>query len=99
MVTSAGRPDPRIGLRRPVSDFLYLVVADLDGGLAAEDGYQHLELARVLVDLGDLAREVRQRAGDHLHLLADRELRGGPRPLGGLAMQEAVDLGRREGDR
>src|SRR4051812_39716697 len=36
------------------SNFLHLVVADLHRGLATEDGYQHLELGRVLVDLGDL---------------------------------------------
>src|SRR4051812_10940765 len=42
-----------------MSDLLHLVVADLDGGLAAEDGYQDLQLRRVLVDLRDLAREVR----------------------------------------
>ena len=40
-------------------NLLDLVVPDLDGRLAPEDGYQDLELARVLVDLGDLAGEVR----------------------------------------
>src|SRR4051794_9046386 len=38
-----------------MSDLLYLVVPDLDGRLAPEDGYQHLELGRVLIDLRDLA--------------------------------------------
>src|SRR5690349_6955773 len=42
------------------SNLLHLVVAHLDRRLAAEDGYQDLELAGVLVDLRDLAREVRQ---------------------------------------
>src|SRR5690242_9043461 len=78
------------------SNFLHLVVADLHRGLASEDGYQHLELRRVLVDLGNLAREVRQRAGDHLDGLADRELRAARDADGLLAVQEAVDLGLRE---
>jgi hypothetical protein len=38
-----------------ISDLLHLVVPDLDRSLAAEDGNEHLELRRVLVDLGDLA--------------------------------------------
>src|SRR5690349_3160598 len=41
-----------------ISDLLHLVVPDLHGRLAPEDGDQDLELAGVLVDLGDLAREV-----------------------------------------
>src|SRR3954471_20373622 len=80
-------------------DLLDLVEADLDRRLAAEDRHQDLELGRVLVDLGDLSREVRQRARDDLDRLADLELclrRG----LGGdLAVQQAVDLGLRERDR
>src|SRR2546427_13010640 len=67
-------------------DLLHLVEADLDRGLAAEDRNQHLELRRVLVDLGDLAGEVRERAGNDLHGLADRELGARPRPLRGLAV-------------
>src|ERR1700755_2510031 len=47
-------------------DLLDLVEADLDRGLAPEDRDEDLELRRVLVDLGDLAREVRQRARDDL---------------------------------
>src|SRR5690349_10120305 len=80
-------------------DLLDLVEPDLDRRLAAEDRHQHLELGRVLVDLGDLTREIRQRARDDLDRLADLELRlrGGLR--GDLAMQQAVDLGLRERDR
>src|SRR5919107_1897529 len=49
---------------RVALDLLHLVVSHLDGRLAPEDGDQDLQLAGVLVDLRDLAGEVRQRAGD-----------------------------------
>src|SRR3954452_3970475 len=75
------------------SDLLDLVEADLDRRLAAEDRDEDLELRGVLVDLGDLAREVRERARDHLHRLADRELRLRRDLLGDLAVQQPVDLG------
>src|SRR5205085_5889890 len=81
------------------SNLLHLVEAHLDRGLAAEDGYQDLELAGVLVDLGDLAGEVRQRTGDHLDRLADRELGAAARPHFLLAVEKAVDLVLGEGDR
>src|SRR4051812_12462934 len=55
------------------SDLLDLIEADLDRRLAAEDRDEDLELRGVLVDLGDLAREVRERARDDLDRLADRE--------------------------
>src|SRR3954452_8993919 len=73
-------------------DLFYLVVSDLDRRLAAEDRDQHLQLRRVLVDLGDLAGEVGQRARHDLHGLTDGELRSGARPLGGLAVEQAVYL-------
>src|SRR5215203_529465 len=66
---------PRARLRRRYSYLLDLIVANLHRRLAAEDRHQDLELGGVLVDLGDLAREVGQRAGDDLDGLADRELR------------------------
>src|SRR3954451_3912294 len=81
------------------SYLLDLVVAHLDGRLAAKDRYQHLQLARVLVDLGDLAREVRQGAGDDLDRLADVELRAARGPHRDLAVQQTVDLGLRQRDR
>src|SRR5829696_7165918 len=74
------------------SDLLDLVEADLDRGLPAEDRDEDLELSRVLVDLGDLAREVREGAGDDLDRLADRELGARARALGGLTVQQAIDL-------
>src|SRR3954452_17756355 len=74
-------------------DLLDLVEADLDRRLSAEDRHQHLQLRGVLVDLRDLAREVRQRAGDDLDRLADRELRLRRDLRGDLAVQQAVDLG------
>src|SRR5215208_5454085 len=80
-------------------DLLHLVVADLDRRLATKDGYQHLELRRVLVDLGDLAGEVGERAGDDLDGLADRELRAARGAHRDLAMQQPVDLGLGERDR
>src|SRR6266576_1249819 len=48
------------------SNLLHLIKANFNRRLPAEDGYQDLEPAGVLVDLGDLAAEVRQRAGDDL---------------------------------
>src|SRR5437763_4044787 len=80
------------------SNLLHLVEAHLDRGLAAEDGYQDLELAGVLVDLGDLAGEVRQRTGDHLDRLADLELGARARGSGALLVQQAVHLRLRQGD-
>src|ERR671911_1982985 len=83
--------------REPALDLLHLVVVDLDRCLAAEDRDQDLELGGVLVDLGDLAGEVGERAGDHLDRLADRELGAGAGALGGLAVKQPVhlDLGER----
>src|SRR3954453_20691201 len=81
------------------SNLLHLVVPDLDGRLAPEDGYQHLELGRVLVDLRDLTREVGERTGDHLDRFADRELGPARDLLRDLAVQQAVDLGLGERDR
>src|SRR5680860_298954 len=75
-----------------ISDLLHLVETDLDGRLAPEDGYQHLELGGIVVDLGDLAGEVRQRSRDHLDRLADGELGACARALGGLAVEQPVDL-------
>src|SRR6202035_922350 len=75
-----------------MSELLHLVEPHLYGGLSTEDRYQHLQPRGVLVDLGDLAGEVRERAGDDLDGLADREL--GARAGGGgdLLVQQPVDL-------
>src|SRR4051812_8788237 len=81
-----------------MSDLLHLVETDLDRGFAAEDGYQHSEASAVLVDLGDLAGEVRERPGDHLDGLADRELSACARSLGRLAVEQSIDLRLRERD-
>src|SRR3954463_11085743 len=81
------------------SNLLHLVVADLDRGLAAEDGYQDLQLRRVLVDLRDLAREVGERTRDHLDRFADRELGPARNLLRDLAVQQAVHLGLGQRDR
>src|SRR4051812_47585430 len=85
--------------RRYVLDFLHLIVADLDGRLPPEDRDQDLQPRRVLVDLGDLTREVRERAGDDLDRLADGELRTRGGAHRDLAMQQPVDLRLRERDR
>src|SRR5436190_9523381 len=77
-------------------DLLDLVELELDGDLALEDRDQHLQLALVLVDLGDLAVEVRQVAGRDLDAVTHRELGLGLRLLLGLGdgrVQHAVDLG------
>src|SRR5215211_423983 len=60
-------------------DLLDLVEAELDRHLALEDVHEHLELLLVRVDVDDLAVEVGQRAGGHLHRLAERELDLGAR--------------------
>src|SRR3954453_6643766 len=80
-------------------DLLDLVETDLDRRLAAEDRDQDLELRGVLVDLRDLPGEVRQRAGDDLDRLADRELRLRRDLRGDLPVQQAVDLGLGQRDR
>src|SRR5271166_6572274 len=54
----------------------------LDRGLPAEDVDQHLELELVLVDLGDLAREVGKRAFFDPHCLVHLVLETWPAPLG-----------------
>src|SRR4051794_15426155 len=80
-------------------NLLHLVVPDLDRRLAAEDRDENLEPGGVLVDLGDLAGEVGQRAGDDLDGLPDRELRAAGRADRDLAVQQTVDLGLRQRDR
>src|SRR5271165_4211883 len=52
------------------SELFDLVEAYLHGSLATKDRYQDLEPGRVLVDLGDLAGEVREGTGDDLDGLA-----------------------------
>src|SRR3954454_15967704 len=47
-------------------NLFHLVIPALDRSLAAEDRDEDLELGSIFVDLGDLAGEVRERAGDHL---------------------------------
>src|SRR3954469_10773074 len=59
----------RTFLAMAVLDLLHLVEAHLDGRFAAEDANEHLELRGVLVDLRDLAREVRQWARHDLDRL------------------------------
>src|SRR3954467_3427933 len=77
-------------------DLLHLVEADFDRSLAAKDRHKHAKLARVVHHLGDLTREVGERAGHDLDRFADRELCPRARPLGGLALEQTVDLGLRE---
>src|SRR5947199_92334 len=77
-------------------ELLHLVEAELDRNLALEDVDEHLELLLVGVDVDDLAVEVGERAGRHLHRLAERVLdrRAGALAAGGGArLEDAVDLG------
>src|SRR6059058_476595 len=78
--------------------FLDLVERELNGHLALEDVHQHLQLLLVGIDVDDLAVEVGERPGGHLHRLAERELDLGPRALpGGRAgAKDPVDLALRE---
>src|SRR3954468_5698389 len=73
-------------------DLLHLVEADFDRGFTSKDRHKHPKLARIVHDLGDLAREVGQRAGDDLDRLADGELGAGARALGLLTLEQTVDL-------
>src|SRR5690606_29013538 len=64
------------------SDLGDLVEAELDGGLAAEDRHQHLELLALRADLGDGRRQRLERAVGDRDRLADLEVhldRGGRR--------------------
>src|SRR5438270_9158723 len=81
------------------SYLLDLIEPHFDRGLPAEDRYQHLEPLGILVDLRDLAGEVRQRAGDDLDGFADRELGAAARADLLLAVEQAVDLVLGKGDR
>src|SRR5580704_7299977 len=79
-------------------------LADLefDRGLPAEDVDQHLELELVLVDLGDLAREVGKRAFLDPHRLVDLVLEPGAAALRArfgaldLDLEDVLDLPARE---
>src|SRR3954467_14846448 len=79
---------------------LDLVEGQLDGNLALEDVDQHLELLLVRVDVDDLAVEVGQRAGGHLHGFAEPELHLCTRAVAVRAagVQDPVDLCLRERD-
>src|SRR5947208_15944543 len=81
-------------------DLLDHVEAELDRDLALEDVHEHLQLLLVGVDVDDLPVEIGERAGGHLHRLAERELdlRASALTRGGARMQDAIDLGERERD-
>src|SRR5213080_2894125 len=55
----------------PLVELLHVVESDLDRHLPLEDVHHDLELLRVRVHVGDLAIEVRERAGGDLHRLAE----------------------------
>src|SRR5215213_7551840 len=79
---------------------------ELDRRLAAEDVDEDLHLELVLVDLGDLAGEVGERAGLHSHALADLVLELRALLAGGLRAvvlvlgdrQRGFDVATRQGD-
>src|SRR5438477_7218975 len=82
----------------PLVELLHVVETNLDRHLPLEDVHHHLELLAVGVHVGDLAVEVRERAGGDLHRFAQLELdlrprRGGP---AGAGVEDPVDLGLRE---
>src|SRR3954471_22521122 len=77
-------------------DLLHLVETDFDRSLTAKDRHKDAQLARVVHDFRNLAREVGERSGDHLDRLADRELGACPWALGLLALEQPVDLALRE---
>src|SRR6185437_6632018 len=63
----------------PLVELLHVVESDLDRHLPLEDVHHHLKLLAVGVHVGDLAVEVRERAGGDLHRLPERELDLGAR--------------------
>src|SRR5438552_16090976 len=73
---------------------LDLVEGQLHGDLALEDVDEHLQLLLVTVDVDDLAVEVGERAGRHLHRLAQRVLDLGARAVAVAAagVKDPVDL-------
>src|ERR1700761_5547174 len=80
-----------------------LAELELDRGLPAEDVDEDLELELVLVDLGDLAREVGERAFLHPHRLVHLVLQAGPGALGrrtggafDLDLEDVLDLATRQ---
>src|SRR6266567_2240066 len=85
----------------PLVELFHVVEADLDRHLPLEDVHHHLKLLGVGVHVGDLAVEVRERAGRDLHRLAERELNlgAGRRDAAGAGVEDPVDLGLRERDR
>src|SRR6476661_615685 len=78
------------GISSFLLDLGHLAERQLDWGLAAEDGHQHLELLCVHVDLVDRGRERGERAvhdGDrlaHLEVDLDRRLASARGDVGGL---------------
>src|SRR6266567_4437531 len=58
----------------PLVELFHVVETHLDRHLPLEDVHHHLKLLGVGVHVGDLAVEVRERAGGDLHRLAEREL-------------------------
>src|SRR5947199_558792 len=85
----------------PLVELLDVVESDLDRHLPLEDVHHHLELLLVGVDVGDLAVEVRERAGRDLHRLAELalHLRARGRLPAGARVEDPVDLGLRARDR
>src|SRR6478609_5032639 len=89
--------DPEEGLLR--SDLGDLAEGELDRGLPAEDGDEHLELLGVRVDLGDGRREGLERAVHDGDRLADLEVDDGglALPAGGTGLATGGALGTRGG--
>src|SRR4051794_9282535 len=71
------------GRRGPLSDLADLVERQLDGGLAAEDGDQHLQLLLLGVDLVDGGGQGRERPVHDGDGFADLEVHDGDRCGGG----------------
>src|SRR5580658_1590521 len=81
----------------------HLAELKLDRRLPTEDVDQHFQLELVLVDLGDLAREVCEGTFLHPHRLVHLVLEARPASLGrgfgafGLHLEDALDLTARQG--
>src|SRR5680860_453999 len=76
---------------------LDLFEAQFGGSITSEDGYHHLELVLLYVNLRDLTCEVRQRTADHSDLFSHGKLSLGSWFLRGGSVKDTIHLRRAQG--
>src|SRR5687768_91697 len=82
-------------LPRPLLDQFHLLEVELDRGRAAEDRDRDLDLVLVEVELLDHAVEARERAVEHLDLVADLVIDADLLARGRLGLGDAAEVARR----